>query len=202
MPLQHASQALDSALLGYRGVPLSRKRIDAVPYASMAARIGSGPRSLIILDSFDGDRLIWVSADHVALVTRGGRIVESAGLPQNLVGTQFLRADPVMDILSVGNSGSAAERLVSLVPPDQYDLPIISHFTPAGDEAIEIVGLRFNTIKFQEHCVCRDIGWRFTNHYWADNRTGFIWKSQQHIHPQLPVVAFDVLKPAAMPHAA
>ena len=58
--------------------------IKEIPYASMLVKIGNGPKALMILEKISDDEYTWVSADEIYLVTRNGRIIKTAGLPNNL----------------------------------------------------------------------------------------------------------------------
>lgn len=165
----------------------------------MAAKIGRGTRSLVVLGRVDGLNLHWVSADRTVLVTRRGRLVQTAGLPFNLRHTELLAADP----LSVGrpgasNKGEVFQRLVDLTPPDRYGVVITSTLEHLGPQQIEIAELRFQTEAYQESCQAQDFDWSFENMYWVGRGDGLIWKSTQHIHPDLPPVALELLKPPAV----
>ena len=80
-------KAIKNALFGFEDSNISPELISNIPYASLLLRIGKGPTGLVILESIDGERLTWVSADGVYLVTERGRIIATRGLPNNLVST-------------------------------------------------------------------------------------------------------------------
>ena len=58
--------------------------IDKIPYASSALKIGKGPTGLIILEGKRGSKYTWVSADGIYIVIENGRIIQTAGLVNNL----------------------------------------------------------------------------------------------------------------------
>ena len=87
--------AYQLAIVGRPDVPINRSTVTNLPYASIAAKIGKGPKSLLILWRQEQDDLHWLSADNAAIVTRKGRVVKTAGLPEILVDTRSLSTDPV-----------------------------------------------------------------------------------------------------------
>lgn len=177
---------------------MTRSRINDIPYATMAAKLGSGSRSLVVLGRVDGADLHWISADRTVLVTRRGRLIRTAGLPFNLRHTELLAADP----LSVGRPEASKvetfKRLVDLTPPDRYGVVITSTLEHLGPREIEIAELRFRTEAYRESCEARDFDWSFENLYWVGRGDGLVWKSVQHIHPSLPPVDLEILKPPAV----
>ena len=65
--------------------------IENIPYASLTLKIGRGAPGLLILESVDGNKQTWVSADGVYLVLEKGRIIKTAGLFNNLVNYIFVQ---------------------------------------------------------------------------------------------------------------
>src|SRR5689334_2888070 len=63
---------------------ISLQQASAVPHATMGVRIGGGSEILTILAAFEPGQL-WVTGKQLAIVTRRGRIVRTAGLEHNLV---------------------------------------------------------------------------------------------------------------------
>ena len=64
-------------------------------------------------------------------------------------------------------------------------------------ETIEILGRTHATVRLVESGVSPQLDWRFTNTWWVDAETGFVWKSLQAVTPEMPVFELAVLKPAA-----
>ena len=56
---------------------------------------------------------------------------------------------------------------------------------------------RYKTRVIRESVVVEDLDWSFENTFWVDIRSGFAWKSVQHISPELPPIEIEILKPAA-----
>ncbi len=179
---------------------LTRERIDKIPYASLAVKIGRQPRALVVLSRYDQRNLHWLSTDRAALVTNGGRLVKTAGFSANLTTTTVYAPDPVRQgALHEIADGYRLTRGVDLQPEDRVGVLIDSVFRVAGRESIEIAGLKFDTVRITETNIARGLDWGFVNTYWADAQSGFVWRSVQHFAPGLPPAEIEVLKPATAP---
>jgi hypothetical protein len=189
--------SLREAIRGLPDVPLTREQINDLPYATLAAKVGKGPRSLLVLGSYEGEDLHWVSADRGVLVTRRGRVMKTVGFSQNLWHTETLGEDPVGRQDIPWHEGISSKRLLDIVPENYFSIPVHSTFQGVGEETIEILSLRFPTLVIREQCTAPLLKWRFENQYWADRNSGFIWRSRQHFVPALPPVFMEILKPAA-----
>ena len=66
---------------------INKELVNAIPYASMKVQIGRGPVALLILEQISNDVEYWVSADRAYIAIRNGRIVQTSGLTNNLIGT-------------------------------------------------------------------------------------------------------------------
>lgn len=195
--LSSATDALRLAVEGFPDVPITAKQVADLPYASVGVKIGNGPRSLLVLSQRQGDDLQWISADRVALVTRRGRLIQSAGLPQNLQHTKPVGNDPLAEGVHRVAEGTAFMRLIDVMPGFTFSAPLHSTFHPEAEETIEILGRRYATRRVREECVAPDLNWKFENLYWADLGSGFVWRSQQYLTPDTPEIRIEVFKPAA-----
>lgn len=165
----------------------------------MAAKIGDGPDGIILLGKVNGDRLVWFAGRKGVFVTERGRLVQTAGLPGNLLRSAYLDTDPLGTIINLNAQEKPAlfRRLVDMTPPDNYEILISSTFHRDTTERIEIAELAFDTIVYVEKCRSKVLDWKFENRYWVGARDGVIWQSQQYVHPTLPPVRLQILKPYA-----
>lgn len=131
------------------------------------------------------------------LVTVGGRLVRTAGLPANIGATKLLDADPLTKPMgrTGGEPRRSLRRLVDLAPGDHYGVMITSTSKILGPEVIEISELKFDTVAILERCHARGLNWTFDNKFWVEAETGLVWKSIQHIHPEVPPAELELLKP-------
>ncbi len=192
-----AFRALKIAVAGIPGAPLTREQITKIPYATLSAKIGKGPTSLLVLARKDADYLYWVSADRATLVTKHGRVVETSGFPENLRATAAQDLDPVANGLHRLDSPVAYSRTIDIDLKQNYGMRIDSVFEPVGPERISILDLDIRTLLVRETNIARTLNWQFYNYYWVDAEDGFVWKSRQHIARSFPPLIFEILKPAA-----
>jgi regulator of extracellular matrix RemA (YlzA/DUF370 family) len=181
---------------GMPEVPIKRDVVATIPYASISAKIGRGPRGVLVLSHVENGDHHWISSDRAALVTRGGRIVKTAGLPELLKDTRASAVDPVGNSLHRLINGTTHLRAVDLEPDRAYDVIIKSVFEVVGEETITISEVDLEVIAIREYCEARTIRWSHANVYWADKFDGFVWKSRQHIARSFPAIDVEVLKPA------
>lgn len=192
----NAAKAVKFLAAGLPDAEFSREMVSKIPYASLSAKIGMGPRSLLILRRFDGAKLHWISADRAVLVTRHGRVVSTAGFPENLKQTISNGRDPVNRQLHLLKNPIRFYRTVDLDLEQRYGITIGSTFSVVGKRLITIAQVEIKTVLVKEYNIARGINWSFTNWYWVDIYDGFIWKSRQHIARTFPPVDLEILKPA------
>ena len=194
--LSNIQKTTDFVLFGNPDVPVTRAAIEQQPYAAIRARMGRSGRVIMILGRYDGPDLHWISADHVAIATREGRIVESAGLPENLKNTIFIGPDPVAAAAHRWDSPVKTRRLIDIEPGANYGITVISTIERIAVEEIQILDFRYETVVLRESAYAAELDWSFENYFWVDMKTGFVWKSVQHVAPSLLPLEFDILKPA------
>lgn len=193
------SQGIRTILADKNNAPVSRVEVASIAYATMLAKLGKDSARKITLGRVDEGKKYWYSGNKGVIVTQYSRVVKTVGLPLNLLKTQFLGVDPLINISErkikdVAN-GKSARRLVDMAPPDNYGVVIDSVFESAGPREIEIVELRFDTELIVERCRAATLGWTFENKFWVDRKDGIVWKSIQHTHPDLPAMELLLLKP-------
>lgn len=185
--------AVDLVLRGVPDAPFTPEYIENLPYATLTAKIGKGQRVLLVLSEFDGPDLKWQSANNATLVTRGGRLIKTAGLDYNLRETQGIEDDPI----SSRNLQFEGKFMRTVdIQAGGYGIPIESTFNIIGQEKIKILNNERITIKIDEINSARSIRWKFKNTFWLDTDTGFVWKAIQHFNPLSPPIEIQITKPA------
>jgi hypothetical protein len=163
----------------------------AVPYASMGVRLGSSRETMIILAGDSGGQRLWTSAAGIAITTKDGRIVRTAGLAHNLGGY-----GPGAD--TIGKDGVRSLHWQADFPDLKlYSVSIVCRERPARDETIVILGKDIHTLRIDESCSAEgsSLDWSFDNTYWLDPSNGLVWRSIQHVHPQLDSIETEILRP-------
>jgi hypothetical protein len=194
--LSELKKAAELSLFGNPDIAIERADIDKLPYASIRAKMGRSGRVIMILGRYDGPDLHWISADSVAVATRRGRIVKSSGLPETLKTTIYDGLDPIGLRERKWNAPIATRRFIDIEPGAHYGVTVVGKIEQIGVEEIEILGHRYQTIVLRERAYAAQLDWSFENYFWLDIKTGFVWKSIQHITPSLPPFEIEILKPA------
>ena len=188
-----AFEAFQGLLFGYPDPLITRETINGIPYASALLKIGKGSNGLIILESVSGNQYTWVSRDKVFLVTVGGRIQKTVGLPNNLTDLRSLK-QTFEDLIEEPNGVYNYFAYYSYEQPNLTDLKVNVSLVNKGTQEVEILGEVRNLILFEEKISNDVIRWSETNLYWVDPKDYFVWKSVQHISPKLPAFKLQITK--------
>jgi hypothetical protein len=190
-------QAARTYVLKGEDLTLTRDDVTRIPYASIAVRFSNNAQSLLILARYEGDDLHWISTQREVLVTRHGRLVKTYGLPNDIRDTHFMTADPVGKPIAADAMQSDCLRTIDLEPRHVDGIVIRSRFENAGREELTILDAKLATELWIESNVAPDLDWSFTNRFWIDAGSGYVWKSQQYLSPGLPPLEIIVYRPAA-----
>lgn len=168
---------------------------DKLPYASMAVSIKNSRKALLVLAKVDQGELHWISADRGVFVTRNGRLVRTVGMPENLVGTEFLGADFFEESGVPGATAFPRKRLIDIAPGNRFGMVVEASLSLGPKDMVRINKRQYETVRLVETCVVPQLSWEFQNVYWVDGR-GMVWKSVQHTVPGAPAIEIEVTKPA------
>jgi hypothetical protein len=191
----NAAKAVKMITFGDSDAEISRDQVSKIPYATISAKVGRGPKSLLVLAKKERGRLHWMSADNAVLVTMGGRIVQTAGFPENINYTMFTGHDPVNRRFHLKNPPIYSAREIDIEIDHRFGIPIHSRYISEGAREISVAQVKIQTLLVKEYNVAKTLNWSFTNYYWVDKFDGFVWKSRQHIARSFPPIEIEVLKP-------
>ena len=188
-----AINAFNALVFGYEDFPISRELVEQIPYASMKMKIGKGPGGLLILESVNNENeYTWTSADGIFITTKGGRIISSQGLPNNL--TYFDSSEPTFLEVIRQQKTEKYYRYITLDNPSVFDMRIEVNHKVLGITKINILGQEIEVTEVLEEIENSYIRWKYTNRYWVDPKTGFVWESDQMIAPNIPNISIQVTK--------
>ncbi|MGH6877933.1 MAG: YjbF family lipoprotein [Rhizomicrobium sp.] len=167
-----------------------RARVAAVPYASLGVQLGSSDQSLFVLANESGDNLVWLGGSQLAITTRNGRIVRTAGFEHNLTGFQLSSSVP-----AAKDDRNSENYLYDFSDRSRYGVAVRCSRQFLGAERIIIIGVPHDTSHVAEDCTAPELGWSFRNEFWRD-ASGFVWKSEQNVAPGLDRFTLEILRPA------
>ncbi len=182
-----AFRSISNLIYGYEN-NIDPEVISKIPYASSLVKIGKGPYALMILESSENKRHTWVSADGVYLVTYEGRIIQSAGLQNNLTQLTMRKIS-----WSSVDKPQKFTYYASYDEPYLRDLKIEVEVINQGQTLTKLFNREVKLNLIKEKLRNRYLGWEVENTYWVDDK-GFVWKSEQFISPKLPSFEMEITK--------
>jgi hypothetical protein len=174
---------------------VSREQAASVPYASLGYRVNGGNQSMLVLATANNGDLLWTAASHVVLLTRDGRILRSVGLPHDRAAMNPSGTRPVPPPGEALKGAFASQRLADFPDIGAYAVQLSCTTAPRRREIITILGAALATMRVDETCQSRNPRWSFTDNYWVDPESGFVWRSVQNLHPSGIRIQFDILRP-------
>ena len=183
----------------YSGLPdthMTKDEVEALPYASIYARVNDGPRVFMVLAFAETNtdtgntRLKWLSSDGAMIVTENGRVVKTLHLPN-------------YNLLNVTTSKSYYQPKTE---PDSwkisYDWQPGYHLQQEASVQSSVVGKEFltsliwqkNTKKVTEIITPDKNSQSYQNTFWVDEQ-GKVVKSIQWAIPEHLMIELEILKP-------
>jgi hypothetical protein len=166
---------------------VSRNQAAAIPYATLGVRLGSSAEAMFVLEAKSGSNLQWVGGTQFAIATRDGRVLRTTGFVHNLYGFHEEAAN--------GTQGGVHEYRYDLADLNAYGVLVHCTERDAGQEQIGILGDAHATRHMIDDCVAPELDWNFSNEFWKDAATGYVWRSVQFVHPGLDPLELETLRP-------
>jgi len=168
--------------------------INRLDRPGLIARMGL-TEALLVQAAQYGESREWHGREQ-AFVTRNGRLVQTAGLPEDSdILAPLLPDDPFLgDMRAAG--GVAVTRLVDM--PDRYltGIPQQAEYTLGELEAVQVMGSERQLQRVEELIRMPTLGWKETNLYWLDPADGRVIASRQFLAPELPPLFLTEVQPA------
>ena len=185
-----AFTTIKNAIVGYESDFITPELIQNIPYASSTLKIGKGPKGLLILESIQGKRFTWVSADGIFMIIEDGKIIQTSGLEHNL--TKIERSRKSLRYL-LRNQVSSYKNYYSFDNPALNNLELTVTYKSLGKTNTKLINNELNLLLIEEEIFNHQIGWNVKNRYWIDEND-LVWKSEQSISPKLPLFRIEVTK--------
>lgn len=181
-----------TGLFGGADNSVTREKAASVPYASIGVRLGSSQEAMLLLATSQGENLRWQAGTQFVINTRDGHVTLTAGFAHNLDGLQ----GPISDSPSTPpERGGPYHYLFDMVDMGKYGVFAVCTQHDVGAEQIVIIGVPHDTRHIVEDCKAKQLRWRFTNDYWRDAATGYVWESVQNFRPDMDALTLEVLRP-------
>jgi hypothetical protein len=176
-------------------VRVTREQAAAIPYASLGYNLEGGNQDILVLATDSGGDLLWTSAARVVIVTRDGRIVRTVGLGQDLSNVTSRDEKGLPPPAAAVRTPFSSTRLEDFADQNLYGLRLSCQTRLVGRQNVKILGQVIAALRVDESCSSRKPDWAFTNNFWVDKDSGFVWRSRQHLHPQGTPVEIEIFRP-------
>lgn len=193
-PMGNMLVTLTNTVTPRKEIIYRKEDLDRIPYASILAKVGDGPLSVLVLGSVEGSDFHWFSNDRAVIVTRNGRVIRSAGFPIDLKFSRYLDVDPLSRPPGT-EAGAIFRRVVDMEPARVFGEVLVSKFDVVGEETLDLMFGRFHTVHVVETGSATNMKWAFENHFWRDLATGAVVSSLQSWVVDTPPVAIDLGRP-------
>lgn len=178
--------------------PIDRAALNAIPFATIAVSAPGQDRAFVAAVANNDGFVVYQDTIRRSVVLEGGLLVGTHGLGFNLSAIKHQTDDPVAVATPLARWPSRVTRnyQFALVGQDGFDITVVCQHQQVAAERIEIVELFYDVVRVEE--TCGNGARVFSNIYWVDPGTGFIWKSQQWIGPRQPdPLIVEIIRPIA-----
>lgn len=166
-----------------------------LPYASIGVQIDDNPQFLFLLANQTPTDHLYTLGYQVSVVMRGGRIIRTQGLMQDVLGGRWEGEDIV---LTAARNGGTSEGVRWTETNDRgvgtREVRCIARYVQ--DETITILDTPMVTRRIEEECAVPELKWRFTNYFWVAPGSDQVWMSVQNIHPKVNPLVVETFRPA------
>jgi hypothetical protein len=174
---------------------LTREQLNQIPSATIALIFGDGPRTFLVPLADNGGYLNYFDSGGHGLVMLRGAVTGTQGLGQDLDAVRHQADDPIAHPTPVADWPGQVYRdyQYSERSGAEYSITLSCMFERLVSETIEIVEIDFDVVRISE--ICTNARRQITNTYWVEADTGFIWKSQQWLGPNLTQATIEIIRP-------
>ena len=174
----------------------TRAQLNAVPFATIAVKDPEGNRAFVVPLADNGGYLVYQDALRRGIIMFGGLVTATQGLPFNLGAVRHAQDDPIAKQRPVAEWPGFVFRNYQFIGRGgarDFQITTSCTYQVIAREQIEIIELFFDTVRIAE--TCTNSARSFTNTYWADPETGFIWRSEQWIGPRQDQLNIEIIRP-------
>lgn len=195
------AQRLGEAVLGAiapaeREAPPERTRaeLNEIPYATIRVSFGGAAAYLVPIAN-NGGYLDYRDAAGRSIRMHDGAVVATEGVGVDLEAVRFAEDDPVANQTPLARWPDRLFREYQYQwrHGPQYGITLACEYQRLARETIEIVELTFDVVRVVETCTNQER--QVVNTYWVEADTGFIWRSEQWLGPQVGHATVDIIRP-------
>ncbi|MEM8787308.1 MAG: YjbF family lipoprotein [Pseudomonadota bacterium] len=176
--------------------PLTRAAIEATGQAMLRARlVNETGRSVFAAQTANRGYVTYQSQFGQFLTLQTTLVTASRGAGFDLLAVSATPQDPLVSPRPVAEWPNSVPRVYRFAGqgPLGREVPVICRYEIGDVVEIEIVERRYRGPEVRE--ICEGSGVAFTNLLFADESTGFVWRSRQWLGPDQGRIDIEVLEP-------
>jgi hypothetical protein len=174
----------------------SIEQAQQLPYATVRASFDNGSYALMPLGYLEKQQQKWFSRDKRGFTTSDSRVIQIYNVDSEI---SKIAPTPLWQQIKLTSIGLNQTFHIPL----QIDFLTLKRFGVNVDVVISGEGYEnrvlwnhpYRLFRIAETINIPSMKYRYTNYYWKDPRSGFIWESIQKWGPNVPVVHYQVVKP-------
>lgn len=179
--------------------PVVRRRADTdkIRFATIALATSTDPerRTLLVPIANNAGHLTYADASLRGVVVQGALVTATRGLLFDMTAIKHQATDPIARMVPLDQWPRTIVRNYQFTQLNSvdYEITVTCVINPIANERIEIIERVYDVTRVQE--TCANPRRTFSNTYWVEPDTGFIWKSEQWLGPQLPPYIVEIVRP-------
>lgn len=175
---------------------LSKEQVAQLPYSVLQVVLNDGHKILMPLGYLEGNQQQWFSTDLFSFTTRGGRISQIYNTDEeisNIERIDFYKNVNLQAMKPKQSFNFIAE--MDFLTQKRFGVKAFLKVAVKDMEERVLWGAPVSLLRIEEKVFIPSMNFEFTNLYWKDPKTHFIWESVQKWGPNSLKIHYKVLKP-------
>ncbi|QCU89553.1 YjbF family lipoprotein [Thiomicrorhabdus sediminis] len=176
--------------------PLTWQQGQSLPYASIRTMVNDGTPVLMVLGYLVDNQQKWYSKNRFSFTSENGRVVQVYNVSSEI---SSIRPSPIWQNLQLAsvklNQVITIPMFIDFLSSKRIDVKASVRIQGDGYEERQLFGKSVRLFRVSEQLTIPSMNFSYTNYYWKDVSTGFIWESIQKWGPDVPKIHYQVIKP-------
>ena len=201
--------SVNSVIFGFPDSEITQDIYDDYEFSFIKVKFARGPTSILILAYVEDDIYQWVGVEDVSIYTKYGRVIKTTGLPHNFEindpkSNNIYNSSPVITsnrinklvnflrqaIRPADKKSESIYESINLFNPDLYLATLVTSRSISSSSIIRF-GSNVDALKISEESSIPLINWHNSNYYYQNIESGFVEKTEQSLHPRLPIINIE-----------
>lgn len=175
---------------------LNKRASESLPYASLRVSVAGTVPALMPLGYLKTEQQKWFSQNRFGFTTENARITQIYNVDSEI---SAIRPSPIwkkMRLSSIGlNQSVQIPVYLDFLSLKRFAVPASLQIQAVDYETRVLWGEEVSLLRIEELISIPSMQYQYTNRYWKDTKSGFIWESVQKWGPNVPEIHYQVVKP-------